>query len=206
MKDNLFRFKRQTRADAIKSNSNFKLTMNDPTLKKYLEITVSRFTTKCSLLVNQIDDMKREFIAQIDGLYEFFPIQTSKTPLPFVSPVIKNKEKRKGHNKMVYLNEVNNSLSMFTDPNTNNNLFKVNKNLNQIDMRKSDNYVNASYTKALKSNPEIFLGRKLSITIKDSNEEDIKLKINLSQDKKTSFGMRNIPAKTKALICVSNSE
>lgn len=37
-------------------------------LKKFIDITVTQFSVKCAVLVNQIESIKKEFIAQIEGI------------------------------------------------------------------------------------------------------------------------------------------
>lgn len=225
MKDKMIQIKKPNRIDSSKISQGFKLTINDPTLKKYLEMTLSRFTTKCSLLVNQIDDMKREFITQIEGLNEFFPNTQSKIPLPIVSPVRKNRDKKTEHIQL--LQEINNANIIFTDGISHNNKFYLNTNSNQYQyqnqsqnkplvinkqqLRNEHKDLNdVPYSKTTKINPESFFEKKLSILIKDTNDEDMRLKINLSKDNNNNTinnrYRKNIPPKTRALMSLRNSE
>lgn len=84
MQESLIQVKRSKIIDMDK-NQNSKFKIIDSTFKKYIDITLCRFNSKCSMLINLIEEMKREFNAQIEGMKEFFPSSYHKVALPYVS-------------------------------------------------------------------------------------------------------------------------
>ena len=50
-------------------------------MKQYIDMTVTHFTCKCTLLCNEIEEMKKEFVNQLQGIVEGFQLNESSYPL-----------------------------------------------------------------------------------------------------------------------------
>ena len=50
-------------------------------LKQYIDMTVTHFTVKCTLLCNEIEEMKKEFVTQLQGIIEGFQFNEPSYPL-----------------------------------------------------------------------------------------------------------------------------
>ena len=64
----------------ISKSSNINVTKNSQ-LKQYIDMTVTHFSVKCSLLCNEIEEMKREFITQLQGIIEGFSFNQPNYPI-----------------------------------------------------------------------------------------------------------------------------
>ena len=50
-------------------------------MKQYIDMTVTHFTCKCTLLCNEIEEMKKEFVNQLQGIVEGFQLNETSYPL-----------------------------------------------------------------------------------------------------------------------------
>ena len=50
-------------------------------LKQYIDMTVTHFTVKCTLLCNEIEEMKKEFVTQLQGIIEGFQLNEPSYPI-----------------------------------------------------------------------------------------------------------------------------
>ena len=69
-RNEVYQLSKSTNINPLKNNQ----------LKQYVDMTVTHFSIKCSLLCNEIEEMKREFITQLQGIVEGFQINDSFFP------------------------------------------------------------------------------------------------------------------------------
>ena len=69
-RNEVYQLSKSTNINPLKNNQ----------LKQYVDMTVTHFSIKCSLLCNEIEEMKKEFITQLQGIVEGFQINDSFFP------------------------------------------------------------------------------------------------------------------------------
>ena len=70
-RNELYQLSKSTNLNTSKNNQ----------LKQYIDMTITHFSIKCSLLSNEIEEMKREFITQLQGIVESFQFNDSSFPI-----------------------------------------------------------------------------------------------------------------------------
>ena len=71
---------RRNELNQLSKSTNINTTKNNQ-LKQYVDMTVTHFSIKCSILCNEIEEMKREFITQLQGIVEGFQLNESSFPI-----------------------------------------------------------------------------------------------------------------------------
>ena len=71
-------------------------------LKQYIDMTVTHFTVKCTLLCNEIEEMKKEFVTQLQGIIEGF--QFNEAPYPLIKAGLNKHFQNLNYNKINFDN------------------------------------------------------------------------------------------------------
>lgn len=171
---------------------------NEPRLNKYLEITMNRFTAKCSFLINQIQEMKSDFVSQLEGINALFSIKqktiSTKTKRQEIPISIFEENINNANERQINVDKKGNQIYLNTEPSSK-IVNKEEENDNQI----SFNNLNKNDS-----------SQNLSIKIIQTNEESMKLKIDFKDKKKINVTKAkikdNVNNKIKAVMLICNSE
>ncbi len=98
-------------------------------MKQYIDMTVTHFTCKCTLLCNEIEEMKKEFVNQLQGIVEGF--QLNETSYPLI----------KGYNKIFNQNLNYNKINL-DNGYVSTNYIDQYKNISNLTLNKEKFYLN----------------------------------------------------------------
>lgn len=187
---------KKTKQSGVLSCGNLIKVTKEPKLRKYLEITMNRFEAKCSFLINQIQEMKVDFVSQLEGINALFslkqktidPISRNHYSAKLIEGKISNYNERHYH----YQKQINQQYLNTAPSSSVANKEEKRKTVNIAPIYQKDS------------------DQKLSIQIIKTNEESMKLKIDFKDQNKINVNKTKIKDevsdKIRALMLICNSE